>query len=88
MFLSFLAITAAPVPTVVQKNHTMCVGPEVRSFSSVDDNTYLLAGAEQEGPAHNPWSTHGPHPVGGSDPPQRLHHIRGPPPGSDVRLLR
>ena len=22
-----------------------------------------LAGAEQEGPAHNPWSTHGPHPV-------------------------
>ena len=36
---------------------------EVRSFYSVDDNTCLLAGAEQEGPAHNPWSTHGPHPV-------------------------
>ena len=36
---------------------------EVRSFYSVDDNTCLLAGAEQEGPAHNPWSTQGPHPV-------------------------
>ena len=24
---------------------------------------YSLRGAEQEGPAHNPWSTHGPHPV-------------------------
>ena len=34
------------------------IGPEVRSFYSVDDNTCLLAGAEQEGPAHNPWSTH------------------------------
>ena len=37
--------------------------PEVRSFSSVDGNTCLLAGAEQEGPAHNPWSTEGPSPV-------------------------
>ena len=39
------------------------IGPEVRSFYSDDDNTGLLAGAEQEGPAHNPWSTHPPHPV-------------------------
>ena len=39
------------------------IGPEVRSFYSVDDKTCLLAGAEQEGPAHNPWSTHPPHPV-------------------------
>ena len=39
------------------------IGPEVRSFYSVSDKTCLLAGAEQEGPAHNPWSTHGPHPV-------------------------
>ena len=35
------------------------ISPEARSFSSVDGNTCLLAGAEQEGPAHNPWSTHG-----------------------------
>ena len=39
--------------------------PEVRSFSSVDGNTCLLAGAEQEGLAHNPCSTHPPHPVYG-----------------------
>ena len=39
------------------------IGPEVRFFYSVDGNTCLLAGAEQEGPAHNPWSTQGPHPV-------------------------
>ena len=30
------------------------IGPEVRSFYSVDDKTCLPAGAEQEGPAHNP----------------------------------
>ena len=42
-------------------------GPEVRSFYSVDDKTCLLAGAEQEGPAHNPWSTQGPHPVDGGN---------------------
>ena len=33
----------------------------IRSFYSASDKTCLLAGAEQEGPAHNPWSTHGPH---------------------------
>ena len=30
------------------------VGREVRSIYSVDDKTCLLAGAKQEGPAHNP----------------------------------
>jgi len=30
------------------------IGPEVRSIYSVDDKTCLPAGAEQEGPAHNP----------------------------------
>ena len=35
------------------------ISPEVRSFSSVDGNTCLLAGAEQEGLAHNPCSTQG-----------------------------
>ena len=39
------------------------IGPEVRSIYSVDDKTCLPAGAEQEGPAHNPCSTHPPHPV-------------------------
>ena len=39
------------------------IGPEVRSFYSVDDNTCLLAGAEQEGLAHNPCSTQGPSPL-------------------------
>ena len=48
--------------------HCEIIGPEVRSFYSVSDKTCLLAGAEQEGLAHNPWSTHGPHPVAGSDP--------------------
>ena len=37
------------------------------SFYSVSDKTCLLAGAEQEGPAHNPWSTQGPHPVDGGN---------------------
>ena len=39
------------------------IGPEVRSFYSVDDNTCLLAGAEQEGLAHIPCSTQGPSPL-------------------------
>ena len=30
------------------------ISPEVRSIYSVDDKTCLPAGAEQEGPAHNP----------------------------------
>ena len=34
------------------------IGPEVGFFYSVDDKTCLLAGAEQKGLAHNPWSTH------------------------------
>ena len=52
----------------VRSNHTLPalghIGPEVSSFYSVSDKTCLLAGggAEQEGPAHNPRSTHGPNP--------------------------
>ena len=48
------------------------IGPEVRSFYSVDDKTCLLAGAEQESPAHNPWSTQGPHPALCSTAPRRF----------------
>ena len=39
------------------------IGPEVRSVYSVDDKTCLLAGAEQEGLAHNPCATQGPSPL-------------------------
>jgi len=44
------------------------IGPEVRSFSSVDGNTCLLAGAEQEGLAPNPWSQLTRVPAAGSFP--------------------